>query len=63
MSDQVKVKETKQKETKEKRLCELCGKPLKKIGVGRKNGKIHFEDWKNRKFHVKCYKAGYNYFK
>jgi hypothetical protein len=40
--------------------CEYCGKPLKKIGFDRSNGKYYSgnggNDWKTRKFHKKCYK-------
>lgn len=42
--------------------CVECGKPLRKIGAQRKNG-IQFRsganfnhDWKERKYHKKCYK-------
>ncbi len=40
--------------------CEYCNKPLKKIGTQRSNGKIfegnHGKDWKERKYHKKCWK-------
>ena len=35
--------------------CLACGKPLKLIGVERKNGKGHYEDWTTREYHKKCY--------
>lgn len=41
--------------------CIICNKPLKKIGLGRKNGRpISNEtgyDWKERTKHKKCWKA------
>ena len=42
--------------------CMKCGKPLRKIGNQRKNGKSFLNhsnfsnDWKERQFHKKCYK-------
>ena len=40
--------------------CEHCGRPLKKIGYDRSNGRLYTgnggKDWKNRKYHKKCYK-------
>ena len=40
--------------------CEYCGKPLKKIGYDRSNGRLYAgnggKDWSNRKYHKKCYK-------
>ena len=33
------------------RKCLACGKPLKLIGVERKNGKGHYEDWTTREYH------------
>ncbi len=40
----------------EKRKCEICDKPLQKIGIERKNGKLFTKDWKSRKYHKTCYK-------
>ena len=40
----------------EKRVCSFCYKPLVKIGRDRQNGKGNYNDWKTRKYHVKCYK-------
>jgi hypothetical protein len=39
-----------------KRICQCCNKPLKIIGVLRKNGSNNYEDYKERKYHKKCYK-------
>tara|TARA_Y100000114_G_C11741580_1_gene319228 strand:- start:1321 stop:1509 length:189 start_codon:yes stop_codon:yes gene_type:complete len=40
--------------------CEYCGKPLKKIGFDRSNGRLYSgnggHDWSTRKFHKKCFK-------
>jgi hypothetical protein len=40
--------------------CEHCGKPLRLIGMDRKNGKTinnsNGKDWEERKYHKKCYK-------
>lgn len=40
--------------------CEYCGKPLKKIGFDRSNGRLYSgnngKDWDGRKYHKKCYK-------
>ena len=40
--------------------CEICNKPLKKIGVERKNGKAiknkTGKDWTTRTKHKKCWK-------
>jgi hypothetical protein len=36
--------------------CYRCGKALREIGIGRKNGKDYFRDWNDRKFHKKCFK-------
>jgi hypothetical protein len=40
--------------------CEYCGKPLKKIGFDRANGRLYSgnygRDWSSRKYHKKCYK-------
>jgi len=40
--------------------CEHCGKPLKAIGTKRSNGRYFSgnsgNDWKERKYHKKCYK-------
>jgi hypothetical protein len=40
--------------------CEHCGKALRLIGIERKNGKVidnsNGKDWKERKYHKKCYK-------
>ena len=41
----------------DKRICEYCGKCLCKIGTSRKNGRGNYNDWANRKYHKKCYKA------
>lgn len=50
---------TKQVEKKESpktpRLCKLCNKSLKVIGVTRVNGKGTYSDWKSRPYHKKCY--------
>ncbi len=40
--------------------CLKCGKPLKLIGIERKNGKGNYTDWKDndkkpREYHKKCY--------
>ena len=40
--------------------CLKCGKPLKLIGIERKNGKGNYKDWKDndkkpREYHKKCY--------
>ena len=43
----------------EKRICEYCKKPLKKIGKDRKNAcnkDKDLYDWEDRKFHKKCYR-------
>ena len=40
----------------EKRICVYCHKHLVKIGRERQNGKGAYNDWKTRKYHVKCYK-------
>ena len=37
------------------RQCEYCKKPLKQIGIQRKNGSASFFDWVNRKYHKSCY--------
>lgn len=41
--------------------CEYCGKPLKAIGFNRTNGRYfsgnYGNDWKERKYHKKCYKS------
>ena len=43
--------------------CIYCNKPLRVIGSDRKNGKPinnnSGKDWKNRKFHKKCFKLIY----
>jgi hypothetical protein len=39
-----------------KRICQCCNKPLKIIGILRKNGSNNYEDYKERKYHKKCYK-------
>ena len=40
--------------------CEYCGKPLKKIGYDRSNGRLYAgnggKDWSGRRYHKKCYK-------
>lgn len=41
---------------REKRICQHCNKPLKIIGILRKNGSNNYEDYKERKYHKKCYK-------
>lgn len=46
--------------------CLKCGKPLKLIGMERKNGKGNYKDWKDndkkpREYHKKCYKEEQNY--
>ena len=41
-------------QTKPSRLCEVCGRPLVKIGTARKNGKRSHGDWDTRKRHKKC---------
>ena len=41
----------------EPRFCEYCGKCLCKIGNNRKNGKGNYNDWANRPYHKKCFKA------
>ncbi len=41
-------------------LCEKCGKPIKKIGTARKNGKDH-DDWDTRTLHKKCWKEEQEY--
>ena len=39
------------------RICKLCLRPLKLIGVTRRNGKdINLIDWSTRKYHKRCYK-------
>jgi hypothetical protein len=38
------------------RVCHLCKKPLRIIGLQRKNGKELYNDWNARKWHKKCYK-------
>jgi hypothetical protein len=35
--------------------CLACGKPLKLIGVERKNGKGYYKDWTTREYHKQCY--------
>lgn len=42
--------------TKVKCECVRCKKPIVKIGIRRKNGNIHKDDWDNRKYHAACYK-------
>ena len=37
------------------KTCTFCDKPLKAIGIARKNGKNH-NDWEGRELHKKCYK-------
>ena len=37
------------------RVCQHCNKPLRMIGIQRKNGKELYKDWNSRKFHKKCY--------
>lgn len=39
------------------RICIRCGKPLKKIGIARKNGVQHHGDWWARKLHKACWVA------
>ena len=39
-----------------KRTCQLCGGPLRMIGIQRKNGKNIIMDWNTRKYHKACYK-------
>lgn len=52
--------------------CVECGKPLKLIGIERKNGKGYYKDWKDnnknpREYHKKCWREiqnknnNYNY--
>lgn len=48
--------------------CLKCGKPLKLIGIERKNGKGNYTDWKDddkkpREYHKSCWKEEqkYNY--
>lgn len=36
--------------------CLLCKKKLVPIGINRTNGKQTHTDWKNRKYHKKCWK-------
>ena len=38
------------------RVCQLCKKPLRIIGIQRKNGKEMYPDWATRKWHKSCYK-------
>ena len=38
------------------RVRQHCHKPLRMIGVQRKNGKELYKDWTSRKWHKKCYK-------
>lgn len=42
------------------RVCKYCDKPLRKIGIERKNGKKIYnktgKDWATREYHKKCYK-------
>jgi hypothetical protein len=38
------------------RKCKVCQKPLKAVGMNRKNGKGVYNDWKDRSTHLKCYK-------
>jgi chromosome segregation and condensation protein ScpB len=38
------------------RKCKVCDKPLKAVGMNRKNGKGFYSDWKDRSTHLKCYK-------
>ena len=46
--------------------CLSCNKPLRSIGLNRKNGRLFVsgennnEDWKNRKYHKKCWKEKQN---
>lgn len=37
--------------------CHKCFKKLVPIGRSRKNGKHTHDDWNNRKYHKKCWKA------
>lgn len=46
--------------------CLKCGKPLKLIGIERKNGKGYYTDWKDndknpRSLHKKCWKEEQKY--
>ncbi len=36
------------------RECKWCKKPLKVIGVQRKNGVGAFQDWEHRNLHKRC---------
>jgi hypothetical protein len=38
------------------RICKACNKPLKVIGITRKNGNNDFIDKPNRMYHKRCYK-------
>ena len=42
-------------------ICKYCGKPLRLIGMERKNGKVlnnhNGKDWKGREYHKKCWKV------
>ena len=39
-----------------KRVCKWCKKAtLKCIGRQRKNGNTHYDEWKERDLHVRCY--------
>ena len=35
--------------------CAKCQKPLKLIGIDRKNGIGNYYDWQNRFYHKKCW--------
>ncbi len=46
--------------------CLKCGKPLKLIGIERKNGKGNYKDWKDndkkpREYHKSCWKEEQKY--
>jgi hypothetical protein len=41
--------------------CLECGKPLKLIGVERKNGKGNYQDWASREYHKCCWKKIQNF--
>jgi len=37
------------------RICDICKKPLRLIGIQRKNGGSNTTDWCERKYHKKCF--------
>ena len=36
-------------------FCKRCNKPLKLIGIERKNGRGYYTDWSDREYHKRCW--------